>query len=253
MKRVPACVVLCLFLLATLWARAGDGHSVAERYLFAMANADRAQHGLPALHWDQALARAANEHARRMAADGSIAHQYNGETDLAARAQAAGARFSAVLENVGEASTAVLLHNAWMNSAHHRENLLDASVDGVGIGVVQRGGQLYAVEDFARSVAPLSLDAQEAAVSAVLARYGGLALRAGGTAARETCRLTQGYAGEQQPWFVMRYTTGDLGQVPEELMAKLRSGQFRQAAVGACSPAVSSPFSMYALAVLLYP
>jgi uncharacterized protein YkwD len=35
-----------------------------------------------------------------------------------------------------------------MGSANHRANILDRDMDSVGIGVVERGGQVFAVEDF---------------------------------------------------------------------------------------------------------
>ena len=55
-----------------------------------------------------------------------------------------------------------------MNSPKHRANLLDPRVDSIGIRVVSRDGQLYAVEDFDRSVVKLSLAQQESAVQELL-------------------------------------------------------------------------------------
>lgn len=255
MTRALRVTWLCLLLVTAMPHEASPAqaaHGVAEQYLFAAINAERAQYGLSPLHWDEALYRAAADHARRMAENRSISHQYSGEQELAARAGAAGVRFSAVLENVGEASTALELHNAWMNSPHHRENLLNRQVDAVAISVVRSGGQLYAVEDFAHSVEELSFERQERAVSSALTAYPGVKLAAGSEAARATCGTEHGYAGDRQPWFVMRYTTNDLALIPAELKAKLQSGRFHTAAIGACTPA-ASPFAMYALAVLLYP
>ena len=189
-----------------------------------------------------------------MAAQRSISHQYAGEPELASRAQAAGARFSVVTENVGEAPSAPEMHSAWMKSVHHRENLLDPTVDAVAISVVQRSGQLYAVEDFARTVPALTFEVQEDAVLNALADgSAGVNLLPRSEDARATCRLASGYAGVRQPWFVMRYTTGDLSLVPMELRQKMSSGKFRQAAVGACSSGSGSLFASYAIAVLLYP
>jgi hypothetical protein len=227
--------------------------SVAEQYLFQAANAEREQRGLPALHWDKALNRAAYGHAQQMAARQSISHQYAGEPELAERGKSAGARFSVIAENVAEASTAVRIHDAWMNSPGHRANLLDPQVDSIGISVLQRNGQLYAVQDFERSVATLSLEAQEQAVAALVAAAGRVSVLPSSDDARRTCALSTGYAGARQPWFVMRYTSGDLMRIPDTLKAKIATGKFREAVVGACAAQGNQPFSSYSIAVLLYP
>ena len=126
--------------------------SVAEQYLFTAANAERVQRGLQPLRWDGALYRAAQGHVQEMASRASISHQYSGELELAARGRQAGARFSSISENVAQASTAVRIQDAWMNSTGHRDNLLDPLIDAVGISVLRRNGQLYAVEDFGHKI-----------------------------------------------------------------------------------------------------
>src|ERR1700742_3316719 len=151
---VVAGLLFCLVFLSA----SAQTISVSEQYLFQAANAERAQRGLPALRWDAALYRAAQRHAQEMAERQSISHQYPGEPELADRGKNAGARFSVISENVAEAGTAVRIHDAWMNSPGHRENLLDPRVDAVGISVRSRNGQLYAVQDFERKVESLTLE-----------------------------------------------------------------------------------------------
>jgi len=73
------------------------------------------------------------------------------------------------------------------------------------------------------------------------------------SAARETCTMSTGYAGERRPWFVMRFTSDSLTQVPQELKTRVASGRYRQAAVGACASGKRSAFTSYNFAVLLYP
>lgn len=242
--------MLCSGAEARLYAQRP---SVAEQYLFQAANAERAQRGLPTLHWDTALYRAAHAHAQEMASRASISHQYAGEAELAERGKSAGAKFSLIAENVAEAPTAVRIHDAWMNSPGHRANLLDPHVDAVGISVLQRDGQLYAVQDFERTVATLSLEAQEQAVGQLVAAAGPVSILPSSDDARRTCALSTGYAGARQPWFVMRYTSGDLMQIPDVLKAKIATGKFREAVVGACPAPGHQPFSSYSIAVLLYP
>jgi uncharacterized protein YkwD len=249
--------VLLLILSASplLHARnlsAAPNLTVAEQYLLAAANEDRANQGLPPLRFDRVLAEASSVHAQEMADHEEISHQFDGEPELAARGANVGAHFSLITENVGEAPTSVIIHNLWMHSPGHRANLLDPNVDSIGIAIVTRNNQLYAVEDFARTVETISLNQQERTVANVIARSG---IRVAETTndARETCTMTTGYAGSRQPWFIMRYTAGSLDEIPNQLKSKLTSGKYHQAVVGACAVPRNSPFTAYNIAVLLYP
>ena len=230
----------------------GKAQNVAEQFLFAAANQDRIAHGLQPLVIDTHLVQAAREHALEMVRHRTISHQFAGEPDLAARAGEAGVHFSLVTENVAEAPNSSVIHDLWMNSAGHRANLLDPAVDAVGISVIREGAEFYAVEDFARTVVKMSLEQQESTVAAMLAKSG-LALAAGNPEARETCTMSTGYAGERKPWFVMRYTSADIHRLPDELTARLATGKYHQASVGACVADKQSPFTSYSLAVMLYP
>jgi Cysteine-rich secretory protein family len=230
----------------------GGGPTVAEQYLLSAANAERVQRGLQPLRWDGALYQAASYHAQQMAGRETISHQYDGEPELTARGQEAGARFSVIAENVAEAPNAILIQEAWMNSPKHRENLLDPRVDSIGIRVVGREGRLYAVEDFDRSVMQLSLEQQENTVGQLLQSVADMQILPGSGDARNTCAMNSGYAGDRRPWFVMRYTAFDLDKIPEMLQQKLASGKYRAAEVGACSTDGAHNFSVYSIAVMLY-
>ena len=226
--------------------------TMSEQYLFQAANAERAQRGLPPLRWDDALYKAAQNHAREMASRQSISHQYPGEAELTERGKMAGARFSTIAENVAMAPAAPTIHTAWMNSEHHRENLLDPTVDSVGISVLQRNGELYAVQDFDRSVERLTFDEQESEVAELLQKAAPVQV-ATSDGARATCSMESGYTGVRQPWFVMRYTAGDLTRLPEQLKTKLATGKYHQALVGACEGHQKQAFTSFNIAVLLYP
>ena len=191
--------------------------SVAEQYLFSAANAERAQRGLQPLKWDETLHRAAQRHVGEMAARESISHQYPGELDLEGRGHAAGANFTVISENVAEAWSAPEIHDAWMHSPGHRANLLDPRVNSIGISVMRRGGQLYAVEDFDRAMESLSLEAQESAITNLLRTEARLYMLPNVEDARRTCAMNSGYAGERKPWFVMRFTASSLDRLPETL------------------------------------
>lgn len=247
---VLAAVLLPSMALMPESPRAG---SVAEQYLFSAANAERAQRGLQPLRWDETLHRAAQRHAGEMAARESISHQYPGEPDLANRGRAAGAKFTVIAENVAEAWSAPEIHDAWMRSPDHRANLLDPRVNSVGISVMRRGGQLYAVEDFDRTVDSLSLEEQESAVAEMLRTEARLHLLPNVEDARRTCEMDTGYSGVRKPWFVMRFTTASLDRLPNTLRQKLATGKYHSATVGACAAKDSGPFTPYAIAVMLFP
>jgi uncharacterized protein YkwD len=226
--------------------------TVAEQYLLLAANEARANQGLPPVHLDPVLTEASAAHAREMADHDAISHQFEGEPELATRGANAGAHFSLISENVGEAPTSVIIHDLWMHSPGHRANLLDPDVDIIGIAIVTRNNQLYAVEDFARTVQTLTLNQQERTVAGVIAQSG-MHVAETTDDARQTCTMSTGYAGSRQPWFIMRYTAASLNQIPSQLKSRLTSGKYHQAVVGACSTSRKTPFTSYNIAVLLYP
>lgn len=245
---------LALFSAAALHAQQPEAKlTVAEQYLLAAANQERANQGLAPVHLDPVLTAASTYHAQQMAAHEDISHQFNDEPELAERGANAGAHFSLITENVGEAPTSVIIHDLWMHSAGHRANLLDPHVDSIGIAVVTRDNQLYAVEDFANTVETLSLAEQEHTVANVIAQSGLQVAETIDAAARETCTMSTGYAGSRQPRYIMRYTAASLDQIPNQLKARLNSGKYRQAAIGACAVDRKTPFTAYNIAVMLYP
>ncbi len=257
--KLCATVGLLLLSLSFTAARGADGPhagtaTIAEQYLLAAANQERMARGLSELRRDPQLAVAAAGHARVMAAREGISHQFAGEPELTSRGARAGVGFSVISENVAQAPSVVQIHDMWMHSEHHRGNLLDPAIDSAGISVVERGGELYAVEDFAKTVRAVSLTAQEGAIGSLLAGRVALVNDAESVAAaRETCATSTGYAGTRRPWFIMRFTSGSLDRLPETLTSKMASGKYREAAVGACAGKAAGGFTAYSFAVLLYP
>jgi len=252
--RCPALLFLVAIALSVPACAQTNGlrrPTVAEQYLQAAADQERAALHLPPLRRDPALVEAATQHARLMLAHNSISHQYPGESELSERAAAVGARFSVISENVAEGPSAVEVQDAWMHSPGHRRNLLDPSVDAVGIAVVAQGSQLFAVEDFERTVQHLNLSQQEDAVATLVAPYG-VSILPSNPDARKTCSMAIGFAGQRKPLFVMRYSGADLSRLPLALETHLRSGRYTEAVVGACAGRDRSAFSTYSVAVLLY-
>ena len=125
--------------------------SRAERELFASVNQARRAQGLAPLRWNDALAEAARRHAEVMAERGSAQHGFAGEPGLTTRVKQAGAHFSWLSENVTQGPTPRFIHSQFMNSPPHRANILDRDMESIGVGVVERGGQLFAVEDLSQA------------------------------------------------------------------------------------------------------
>jgi hypothetical protein len=191
----------------------------------------------------------------RMAADGSISHQYAGEPDVSARAAQTGAHFSLIEENVALAPTPAAIHNAWMHSPGHRANLLNPQVDHVGVAVVAGRDGLYAVADYERAVPVLTQSQQESEVAG-LVKANGVAILPDHTLARASCAAEGAMphpTSGPKPHFAMYWEGTQLTQLPKNLADALASGEYQRAAVGSCpAQGQEGTFTAYRVAVLLY-
>jgi uncharacterized protein YkwD len=135
-------------------------------------NAVRADSGLRSLRWNGRLAAAAQSLADDMAARHYASHVTPEGVGVAGRVRETG-YFSAatrwsVAENLAwatnELSTPLSTASGWMASAGHRNNILDAGLDDVGIGVaqgaVEAGGQkgtIYVADFGSREAAAVTV------------------------------------------------------------------------------------------------
>ena len=224
--------------------------SADEQALFEAANRERSAQGLPLLEWDPILASAARQHAHVMARDNDLSHQCPGEPTLEQRAAQAGARFATIAENIAVGRDPDAIHDAWMHSPGHRENILNPEVTAVGIAAVKGSGGLFAVQDFSRPVAILSLEQQERKVMSLLTAAG---LRAAHAAedARKACSGNSEISGNQ-PLAIFRFRASDLSKLPDELRDKIRKRPYNKAAAGACATGEATGFVRYRIVVLLY-
>ena len=203
--------------------------------MFDSANRERVALQLQPLKWDDALAQAARQHALLMAKENILEHQLPGELPLAQRASQAGAHFSRVGENIALGPQAAVIHTGWMHSPGHRANILDVHFTSLGVAVVEgHGGELYAVEDFSAAVASLSFQEQEQKVAALLSAMG-LQVSGENRLARQACSDELTPTGHTA-MLVLFYETPDLAKLPEGVEQKIRDGNFRTAAIGACAP-----------------
>jgi uncharacterized protein YkwD len=151
MRIVIRLAVLVMATSVILALQAQSGASAAEQQLFASVNQTRRAQGLPDLKWNETLAVAARRHAALMAQHGSAEHGYAGEPTLASRVTKAGGHFVWLAENVIQGTSAEVIQEGFLKSANHRANMLDSDMDSIGVGVVERSGQLSAVEDFSKA------------------------------------------------------------------------------------------------------
>lgn len=222
----------------------------SEHQLFASLNHERASQSLPPLRWDEALFKAARQHALRMSNLNMLEHQLTGELGLADRLAEAGARFSAIAENIAIGPNAPTIHAGWMGSPGHRKNILDPRLTSVGIAVVRGTGGLFAVQDFALSVSNLSVEEQERKVAALLIK-GGWQVNGSKEEARKACETNQ-FAPGTGTRAIMRFETADLSKLPEDVENSMRNRPFRNAAVGACRAGGAGGFARFRIAVLLF-
>ena len=139
----------------------------AEKQLLDLANADRAQAGLPPLKMDVGLVRAARAHAAEMASQKQLSHQFAGEPALNQRIAAASTiHLDRTGENVAVAPDADEAHTALMASPPHRDNLMSRNFNVAGIGAFRSGNVIYVAQDFGSSSPSYSVKQASALVSA---------------------------------------------------------------------------------------
>jgi uncharacterized protein YkwD len=222
----------------------------SERELFELLNHERTANHLPALRWDDALFKAARQHALFMLDLNALEHQLPGEPSLEERLTTAGARFMYIAENIAVGKDSATLHSAWMNSPGHRANILSSRITAVGIAAVRGSGGLFAVEDFSQSFANFTRDQQEKQVASLLA-VKGLHVTGASEDARKACDADAALPGSHS-WSVVRFETPDLSAFAPELEKKIRSEPYHNVAVGACRTRETAGFARYRIALLFF-
>jgi hypothetical protein len=220
-------------------------------HIFALTNQDRTAQGLPALQWSASLAQVAQAHAEIMAQERALSHDYPGEPGLMDRARQAGVHFQTIAENIASGWSAEHINDAWMHSPPHRRNILDPQLNALGVAVARRGGQLYAVEDFAETAQALRLPQVEDQVRALL-REEKVDASAPVGPAEQACRMWRGMPQGTNARAVVRFETSDLGQLPGAVIEEIHGKDFTRAAVGACAPPSEEDFTTYRVAILFY-
>lgn len=134
---VAAALALALFFASPVFAGGEDPPAAFVR----LTNEARAANGLASYAVAADLADVAAQQAQRMAAQHQIFHNPNLGSDVS--------NWRAVGENVGVGASPPDIHDAFMASPHHRDNILSGTYTEIGVGVAQGDdGRMYVSEVF---------------------------------------------------------------------------------------------------------
>lgn len=112
-----------------------------EQEVIDLINGERARAGLPPLKPDPRLTDAAANHSIDMAGGDFFAHQGSDGSGPDERVAREGYRWRYVAENIGcGQDSPQRIVASWMDSAGHRENMLSADADDIGVALATRHG-----------------------------------------------------------------------------------------------------------------
>ena len=112
----------------------------SEQDFTARANEARAAAGRGALAVAPDLVEVARRHSQRMASEHRLYHNPNAANEVTG--------WQTLAENVGTGGDVAAVHDAFMRSQVHRDDILDPRVTQVGVGVVWDGATLWVTEIF---------------------------------------------------------------------------------------------------------
>jgi len=112
---------------------------VSEQGMLRLVNEERKKRGIKELTWSTEIVPVARGHAMDMWQRHYFGHISPEGKDVGDRLSAAGIKYRLAGENLALAPTLATAHNGLMNSEGHRENILDAEFNKVGIGVIDNG------------------------------------------------------------------------------------------------------------------
>lgn len=115
------------------------GIAQGEAWTASAINRMRKEKKLPALRVDPTLQKVARRYAEELLATGEFAHRSRLSGDLSDRLGAAGYRFRAAGENLGQAPDVVSAHHTIVDSPGHLANLLSTKWEAMGVGVAEGG------------------------------------------------------------------------------------------------------------------
>jgi uncharacterized protein YkwD len=235
----------------------------AEQQLFDLANYARQQAGVSPLQQNAGLTQSALDHAKAMASEQQLSHQFSGEPSLADRlAVNTKLHLDRAGENVAYAATVDRVHAVLMASPPHRENLLNPGYNVAGIGVIRVGDTLYVTQDFGHGLPAYSAQASEDLVAAGVNRLRGQdglsAMRRvdAGMAQSAACAMANSQslnAPAPRAYYVIRYTTMQPDSLPASANQAVADHNLRAYSVGSCYARTPNyPNGVYWMVLLFY-
>ena len=241
--------------------------TAAEAALLESVNRSRVQAGVLPLRVEESLRQAARGHAGSMVANQRLEHQFPGEPSLLQRiADVSLLPLDRAGENIANATSPDDAHETLMRSPPHRENLLDARFNAVGIAAVWSQGRLYVVQDFAHTVPSYSprqtskLVGQAVGEARLSAGFDELAQFTSPRLDDAACSLAKQdhpnarlIAASFADRKTITYTQTRPEILPSEARRLLDDPSLRQFAVGSCyARNAAYPNGIYWVAILLY-
>jgi len=126
--------------------------SPVEDMILQLTNEARAKEKLPPLKPNALLCQAARAHSANMAKQGKMEHDLDDQKP-SQRVDATGYTWSAVGENIayGWNTSVETIFQGWMDSKGHRENILNARFEEIGIGLAKnKKNEVYYTQVFGR-------------------------------------------------------------------------------------------------------
>ena len=161
MKALKATIaVLALALSACSGGGSGDSPTSpqgltpadVEAHSFALVNEARSENNRKELTFHPGLADVARAHSEAMRDQGFFGHRNPQGQGLRGRLNAASIRFSSASENLAQVvdgqQPGLIAHHFLMDSAEHRDNILNPAFTRVGVGVAQDGDAWWITQVF---------------------------------------------------------------------------------------------------------
>lgn len=145
-----------------------DTAAIEER-LLEWVNRERTARFLAPLKFSPDFRTLAREHSRDMASQKNLTHFSSSGKSHLDRVVDAGLYFIEIGENVAASDTfdAEFIHQGFMESSEHRDNILSPQYDTVGIGVIYSSDrQYYITQDFSQELKAVDMDEAEKIIKA---------------------------------------------------------------------------------------
>lgn len=122
-----------------------------QQQILTLINDNRRAHGCGSVTLDRRLIEAANGHAADMARHDYFAHESPDGQGAGDRVTDAGYNWKHYGENIARGvDSAYAVVDGWMHSPEHRHNILDCTLEQMGVGIAIAGDRtVYWVQDFA--------------------------------------------------------------------------------------------------------